>query len=205
MKKEIKKSENHERIKNKSGANVTIISSLAYLVLGFIMIFMPDTVGNTLSYVLGIVLTVYGLFNIISYFLGKEQNLYMELTVGIIATAFGIFTLFSPGVIAKIIFVIFGIIIIIDSLLDVKHSIQLKALGMKKWWICLLVSVAIIIIGLSTIFFADFFRDFLIFILGIIMIYEGVSGLVMIGLMSHYAKKFGNDKKMINVEAIDKN
>lgn len=205
MNKEIKKSDNNGRKKNKSGSNVTIISSLAYLVLGFIMIFMPDTVGNTLSYILGIVLTVYGLFNIISYFLGKEENLYMELTVGIVATAFGIFTLLSPGIISKIIFVIFGIIIIIDSLMDVKNSIQLKALGMKKWWICLLVSVAVIILGLSTIFFADFFKDFLIFILGVIMIYEGVSGLVIIGLMSHYAKKFGNDKKMINAEAIDNN
>lgn len=205
MKKEIQKSENLNKKKNKSGTNITIISSLAYLVLGFIMIFMPHTIGNTLSYVLGIVLTIYGLFNIISYFLGKEENLYMELTVGIIATAFGIFTLFSPGIISKIIFVIIGIIIIIDSLMDVKNSIQLKALGMKKWWICLLVSVAVIILGLCTIFFADFFRDFLIIILGIIMIYEGVSGLVIIGLMGHYSKKFGKDKQMINVEATDNN
>ena len=196
---------NKENKKGMNGTNFTIISSLSYLVLGFIMIFMPDTVGNTLSYLLGIVLTIYGLFNIITFFTTKEENKYMELIIGVIATGFGIFTLFTPGIIAKIIFVIFGIIIVLDSLMDVKNSFQLKALGMKKWWICLLVSIAIILLGLCTIFFSGFFRDFLIMIIGIIMIYEGISGLVIIALMSHYAKKFNKNKQIINVEATDKN
>ena len=168
------------------------------------MIFMPDTVGNTLSYVLGIVLTIYGLFNIISFFTNKEENKYLELIIGIVATAFGIFTLFSPGIIAKIIFVIFGIIIVLDSLMDVKNSFQLKALGMKKWWVCFLVSIAVIILGLCTIFLSGFFRDFLIIIIGIIMIYEGVSGLVIIGLMGHYAKKVNKNNQIITVDAVDR-
>ena len=195
---------NKENKKSMNGTNFTIISSLSYLVLGFIMIFMPDTVGNTLSYVLGIVLTIYGLFNIISFFTNKEENKYLELIIGIIATAFGIFTLFSPGIIAKIIFVIFGIIIVLDSLMDVKNSFQLKALGMKKWWVCFLVSIAVIILGLCTIFLSGFFRDFLIIIIGIIMIYEGVSGLVIIGLMGHYAKKVYKNNQIITVDAVDR-
>lgn len=195
---------NKENKKSMNGTNFTIISSLSYLVLGFIMIFMPDTVGNTLSYVLGIVLTIYGLFNIISFFTNKEENKYLELIIGIVATAFGIFTLFSPGIIAKIIFVIFGIIIVLDSLMDVKNSFQLKALGMKKWWVCFLVSIAVIILGLCTIFLSGFFRDFLIIIIGIIMIYEGVSGLVIIGLMGHYAKKVYKNNQIITVDAVDR-
>ena len=195
---------NKENKKSMNGTNFTIISSLSYLVLGFIMIFMPDTVGNTLSYVLGIVLTIYGLFNIISFFTNKEENKYLELIIGIIATAFGIFTLFSPGIIAKIIFVFFGIIIVLDSLMDVKNSFQLKALGMKKWWVCFLVSIAVIILGLCTIFLSGFFRDFLIIIIGIIIIYEGVSGLVIIGLMGHYAKKVNKNNQIITVDAVDR-
>ena len=195
---------NKENKKSMNGTNFTIISSLSYLVLGFIMIFMPDTVGNTLSYVLGIVLTIYGLFNIIYFFTNKEENKYLELIIGIIATAFGIFTLFSPGIIAKIIFVIFGIIIVLDSLMDVKNSFQLKALGMKKWWVCFLVSIAVIILGLCTIFLSGFFRDFLIIIIGIIMVYEGVSGLVIIGLMGHYAKKVNKNNQIITVDAVDR-
>ena len=123
--------------KEKSAASTAIIASLAYLVLGFIMMLFPSSISSVLCYTLGIVLTVYGLFNIISFFINKEFGLYLELIVGVIATAFGIFTLFTPSIIVDIIFVTIGIIIIIDSLMDIKHSFQLKALGMKYWWICI--------------------------------------------------------------------
>ena len=188
--------------KEKSAASTAIIASLAYLVLGFIMMLFPKSISDVLCYTLGIVLTVYGLFNIISFFINKEFGLYLELIVGVIATAFGIFTLFTPSIIVDIIFVTIGIIIIIDSLMDIKHSFQLKALGMKYWWICTAVSVSVIILGLCTIFFPSFFGDFLIFLLGIIMIYEGISGLSIIGLFSHYSKSCKNDK-MIDVDATD--
>lgn len=188
--------------KEKSAASTAIIASLAYLVLGFIMMLFPKSISDVLCYTLGIVLTIYGLFNIISFFINKEFGLYFELIIGVLATAFGIFTLFSPSIIVNIIFVTIGIIIIIDSLMDIKHSFQLKALGMKYWWICTAVSVSVIILGLCTIFFPSFFGDFLIFLLGIIMIYEGVSGLSIIGLFSHYSKS-RKDNKMIDVDATD--
>ena len=188
--------------KEKSAASTAIIASLAYLVLGFIMMLFPKITSDVLCYTLGIVLTVYGLFNIISFFINKEFGLYFELIIGVLATAFGIFTLFTPSIIVNIIFVTIGIIIIIDSLMDIKHSFQLKALGMKHWWICTAVSVSVIILGLCTIFFPGFFGNFLIFLLGIIMIYEGISGLSIIGLFSHYSKT-RKDNKMIDVDATD--
>lgn len=188
--------------KEKSAASTAIIASLAYLILGFIMMLFPSSISNVLCYTLGIVLTVYGLFNIISFFINKEFGLYFELIVGVVATAFGIFTLFSPSIIVNIIFVTIGIIIIIDSLMDIKHSFQLKALGMKYWWICTAVSVSVIILGLCTIFFPSFFGDFLIFLLGIIMVYEGISGLSIVGLFSHYSKK-RKSGKMIDADATD--
>lgn len=107
--------------KEKGSASTAIIASLAYLVLGFIMMLFPSSISNVLCYSLGIVLTIYGLFNIISFFTNKEMGLYFELCVGVIATAFGIFTLFSPNIIVNIIFVTIGIIVIIDSLMDIKH------------------------------------------------------------------------------------
>lgn len=200
MNKENKRKTNKE----KGAASTVIIASLSYLVLGLIMILFPDSVSNVLCYTLGIVLTVYGLFNIISFFINKEMNLYLELIVGVIATAFGIFTLFSPTIIVDIIFVTIGIVIIIDSLMDIKHSFQLKALEMKYWWVCTAISAAVIFLGLCTIFFPKFFGDFLIILLGIIMIYEGISGLSIIGLFSHYSKNHKNGT-MIETDATDIN
>ena len=69
--------------KEKSAASTAIIASLAYLVLGFIMMLFPKSISDVLCYTLGIVLTVYGLFNIISFFINKEFGLYFELIIGV--------------------------------------------------------------------------------------------------------------------------
>ena len=62
--------------KEKSAASTAIIASLAYLVLGFIMMLFPKSISDVLCYTLGIVLTVYGLFNIISFFI----NILLHIT-----------------------------------------------------------------------------------------------------------------------------
>lgn len=181
-----------------------IAASLAYLVLGIIMVVWPRSIQNVLCYILGIVLTVYGLFNIINFFRNRESNLYFEMVVGVLAAAFGIFTLISPNSIINIVFTVIGIIVVIDSLMDVKHSFELKTLGMKYWWICFAVSAAVIILGICTILFTSFFGDFITILLGIIMIYEGVSGFAIILLKNHYSGVQKQGNHMIDVDATDR-
>ena len=187
--------------KSRGAASAVIIASLAYLVLGIVMIIIPDQINNVICYILGAVLTVYGLFNIISFFLNHDDNMYPELIVGIVATAFGIFALFTPDFIRNIVSTILGIVIVIDSFIDVKKSFQLKTLGMKRWWIAFLVSALIIIFGLCTIFFPHFFGNTLMIIFGIALVYEGISGFIIVALIGRYAKK--SKKEMISVEATD--
>lgn len=90
-------------------------------------------------------MTVYGLFNIISFFVDREGGMYFELVIGVISTGFGIFALFSPTSIAAIINIPIGIIIIVDSIMDMKHSLTLRSLGMRKWWIPFIIAIVMII------------------------------------------------------------
>ena len=198
-----KETKNSVQDKESRATSTVTIASLAYLVLGAIMIIWPQAIGNALCYILGAALTVYGLFNIITFFRNRDYNLYFELIVGVLATAFGIYTLFSPSIIVKIIFTVIGIVIIIDSLMDIKRAFTLKTLGMKYWWVCIAISVAVIILGICTVIFPSFFGDFIIMLLGIILVYEGVSGLVIMFLIGHYSKKNFKNKKMIDAKATD--
>lgn len=189
--------------KQKSSASIILLSSLAYLVLGFIMIIFPDRISTTLCYALGIVLTVYGLFNVVSFFINPQNNMYLELVVGIVSAGFGVFTLFSPDIIKNIIHVILGIVIVIDSVMDIKHGFQLKALGFGKWWLTVIVSLSVILISLYIIFFPNTFDGILIILLGIIMIYEGISGLVIAGFFGYYSSKQVKGTEIIEVDAED--
>lgn len=194
---------NNKNKSNQSSASVKIITSLAYLILGFFMVLSPSTLTHTICYVLGTILIIFGLFNILMFFIRRELNLYSGLIVGIIATAFGIFTLFSAELIIRIIPLTLGIIIVIDSLIDIVESLRLKALGMSKWWIKTAIAVIVLLFGLSFIFFSGVFGKFLMTILGIILIYKGIAGFLNLILMGHYAKKSDNNDRIIDVEAND--
>lgn len=189
--------------KNKSRSmNAMIISSLAYLVLGIIMTIWSKSVETAFCYALGTALTVYGLFNILSFFLSRETGLVLELITGIFSTAVGIFTLISPSTIIGIIFFIIGILIIIVSAMEVKYAFILKSLNMRFWWIYFALSVIVIILGVCTIVFKEFFAEIIMIFLGILLIYEGISGLSILIFANHYGKK-SNDNEMIDAEASD--
>lgn len=188
-----------DKTKHGKAISTAIISALAYIVLGFVMIFYPDKVSIALCYTLGGALTVYGLFNLITYFTAKQASFGFEMIVGIAATAFGVFFLISPQSIIGMIFAIIGILIIVDSAIDIKRAFQLKALGVKYWWISFLVSALIIIFAVCTIIFPSFFADIIMIVLGIALVYEGISGLALIATIGHFAKKISNDAQIINI------
>lgn len=189
----------NSRTRHNKAISTAIISALAYIVLGFVMIFYPDKVSIALCYTLGGALTVYGLFNLITYFTAKQASFGFEMIVGIAATAFGVFFLISPQSILGMIAAIIGILIIVDSAIDIKRAFQLKALGLKYWWISFLVSALVIIFAIMTIIFPTFFADIIMIILGIALVYEGISGLTLIATIGHFAKKISNDAKIINI------
>ena len=190
-----------EHKKKKNPAATMMMTSLAYIVLGIVTVVFPQKVLDVLCYALGGAMTVYGLFNIISFFVDREGGMYFELVIGVISTGFGIFALFSPTSIAAIINIPLGIIIIIDSIMDMKHSLTLKSLGMKKWWISFIISIAVIVFILVTIFFKNIFGALLM----IALIYEGISGFSLIILLSRYHKEYDRNQRMIDAEATDVN
>ncbi len=193
----------NNKTKHSKAISTSIISALAYIVLGLVMIFYPDKVSIALCYTLGGALTVYGLFNLITYFTIKQASFGFEMIVGIAATAFGVFFLISPQSILGMIAAIIGILIIVDSAIDVKRAFQLKSLGVKYWWISFLVSALIIIFAISTIIFPTLFADIIMIVLGITLVYEGISGLTLIATIGHFAKKFTSNSQMIDITPDD--
>ena len=72
-----------------------IIASIAYIVLGVFMVAKNEVVADGINVVFGIIMLIYGVINVISFFLNKddEENLFLELAMGVIAVGLGIFAL----------------------------------------------------------------------------------------------------------------
>jgi len=52
----------------------TIITSTIYIILGIVMIFNPKVVSNFVCYILGAIILLYGMIQIISFFVKNEEK-----------------------------------------------------------------------------------------------------------------------------------
>lgn len=176
-----------------------IVASIAYIVLGVFMVRDPDAVKNGLYLVFGISILLYGIINTVSFFLNKdsEENLFFELAFGIIACAVGIFSLVSPGIINGILLQIIGIILVIDGAVNIKRSINLKSYGMSRWYIFLITAAITVIAGILCIFLYSVIANAIVVVLGITLIYEGVSSLITMIMVARYKKKVSKELALI--------
>lgn len=183
-----------------------IIASIIYIILGVFMVFHPAKVEAALCYAFGILMTIYGAVNIISFFVNKDSdnNLFLELVFGVLSAAFGVFTMFSPTSVINILFIVIGVIIIIDGVMNMKRSFYLKDFGVRRWYVFLILSAIAVVSGILTIAFREALGNALIIILGITLIYEGISGLVIMFQISRNKKRVERKLMMIDADFDDR-
>ena len=124
-----------------------VVTALAFILLGLVLIIWPDASMNVLCYLVGTALVLYGGFNVLSFVFSPERAFTFELVIGVITAAIGIFALFSPSSIRDILSVILGLIVVIDSLIGIKRAFTLRELGLQSWWVLLLLSVIAAFLG----------------------------------------------------------
>lgn len=180
-----------------------ILASLLYLVLGVALIVWPQTSNLILCYFVAAILTGYGLFNILAYF-GRERGSWIGLVIGVICTAFGVYSLVQPTSISDIISIILGVVILVDGAMSLRRDFDLRAQGFEFWWIPLLLDVAILVLGVMVIFNPTLFAQFLLQVIGVILIYESLSDLWTIYQLSRLARAVSNElSPIVEAEVID--
>lgn len=180
-----------------------ILASLLYLALGIGLIIWPKTSNLVLCYFVAAVLTAYGLFNILGYF-GRERGSLIGLVIGIICAAFGLYSFFQPTRISDIISTILGVVILVDGAMSLRRDFELRAQGFDKWWIPFLLDVIILLLGVMVIFNPTAFAQFLLQVIGGVLIYESLSDLWTIYQLGQLARAVSNNiAPVLEAEVID--
>lgn len=182
-----------------------ILAALAYVILGFVLLIWPDTTGNVLCILLGVLLLGYGIFQIIGFFTRGDEGWgsgAVYLLVGLCAVALGVLALSSPEKVLSILPVALGAVVVVDSCMSLKRAFQLKELGMERWWIIALLAVITLLFGL-VVMFNPFESALLVTrIVGGVLIYQGVSNLVGVGRLAYYGKRIMEELGAVEGEVI---
>lgn len=162
----------------KSIRNSLILSSLLYVVLGLVMLWMPGLSLGFACLLIGAVTIFYGVVRIVAYVRGGVNGDKLDLFVGVLLVLLGLFLLVWTRFLVAVIPIVLGIYILVDSFTSLKKSLDMKALGFGRWWISCLVAVVLAVCGLVMIFNPFSTVETLVMFIGLGFLFDGIYTLV---------------------------
>ena len=129
--------------------NGMLLLSVAYIVIGMLLLIMPETSLLWICNIFGVVVLVTGIVCLVQYarIRGTGFTAPFMLVGGVITAGLGIFTLAKPQVVTSFLPIVFGIFIVVDGLSRIGTAIDLAKRKGQKWWVVLLLSIVSLLCG----------------------------------------------------------
>ena len=156
-----------------------MLLSIAYIVIGMMLLIMPQTSLLWICYAFGAVVLITGIVCLIQYarIRGTGFTAPFMLVGGVITAGLGIFTRAKPQVVASFLPIVFGIFILVDGLSRVGTAIDLAKRKGQKWWALLLLSVVSVALGVLLVLHPFDAAVSVVMVCGILLIVEGALNL----------------------------
>lgn len=177
------------------------ISALLCVLIGLVLVIWPGTSTRVVCMLLGGVLLVYGLVQILVYVFSRERTLGLQgmLVLGIIFAVIGGWIILRPDLVIAAIPIIVGVLIAIHGLHNITQAIGLKKSGYDKWWLALIFAILTIALGGILIYNPFTVIDTLVRLIGIFLIYDGLSDVWILSRMFSVKKR----ADVIDAEYVD--
>ena len=122
--------------------------SILYIALGVCLALMPvETVNVLCKVVFGLVLVGAGLYHIVIYVLEKENATILDLFSGVIVLVIGAFLFMNPQVVVKLLTLMLGAFILVDSIWMLRGSMKLRKRKLGAWKAFLIESLVFVGLG----------------------------------------------------------
>ncbi len=159
-----------------------IVMSVFAIVIGTIMIAMPELLAETMCMIIGIAAAAFGTVKLISYF---SKDLFrlafqFDLAEGILLIILGITTAVMPEMFLGMIGTVFGICVMADGLLKIQVALDAKTFGVSKWWLILTAAVLAVTAGFFLIINPIESSAVVAVITGITLLTEGIMNLITV-------------------------
>ena len=176
-----------------------IVTSLIYIALGVCLVFMPvNTINVICKFVFGILLILVGLYHILIYVAEKLNSTIFDLFSGGILMVLGIFLFMNPQIVVKLLPILLGTFILVDSIWTLKGSFKLKKRGVDTWRFLLFGSLIFIALGISLVVNPFTMVKYTVIFAGWIFLCNGIIDLIYLILLKKGLKELKQD-----VEAVD--
>ena len=153
--------------------------SIAFIILGLMLLIMPETSLLWICYAFGVVVLMTGAVCLFQYarLRGTGFTAPFMLVGGVITVGLGIFTLLKPEVVASFLPIVFGLFILVDGCSRIGSAIDLAKRKGQKWWVLLLLSIVSVALGILLVLHPFGAAVSIVMVCGILLIVEGAMNL----------------------------
>lgn len=184
-----------------------IIVSVTLIILGLLLVLLPEAAGLYICYISGAVCCLMGIVRIVDYFRCRVslRRYSPGLAIGLILVAAGVFVLVKPQLLLEVIPTVFGIAVIFDSILKLQYSIDMLRLHASNWWLMLVIAAVTGTLGALMVLNPFTAATTLIIFGGAALISDGILDLVALFWLSSRLKsiKKGLAEAETKASAID--
>ncbi len=180
-----------------------VISAVLCIVLGIVLVIWPDMSMQIACAAIGVVLLLGGIVRLVQYFVARDGSMYaqMNLIMGIVLTVVGVWIVLKPDKVLVIIPIIIGIVIVLHGLNNLQQAITLCKEKYDKWWIALILGLLTVGFGVLLICRPFAALDTVVMLIGIFLIYDGLSDLWIVSRIYRTAKELKQEAEALDVEA----
>ena len=157
----------------------TMLLSIAYIVLGLMLLIVPERSLLMICYAFGAVVLITGIVCLVQYTRTRGQGFAAPflLISGVITGALGVFTLLRPAVVASFLPVVFGLFIAVDGLNRISSGMTLAKRHARRWWVLVLLGLLSIALGVFLVWRPFDVAVSVVMLCGILLIVEGAMNL----------------------------
>ena len=169
-----------------------ILTAVIYIACGVILILYPAKIQNAICDVIGIVGIILGVVRIFMYLSAKpEDAVYRnDFVLGIVFILLGILVIYKKAIIQQLIPFIIAIVVIVDGFVKLQDGIDARRLGYDKSVIYGILAAISIGLGLVVMFNLLGTGNLLFQILGVGLVYCGLTDLISVLVIANNVKKF---------------
>ena len=135
------------KVSNPDNLSKTLILGL----VGLVLLLIPGTLNKIIGILIGAALLIVGVLAIIKYTKEKEEGSNLNLVSGILYSVLGVIIIIYPYSIINLVTICLGVYLVINGLLKLKLSFNLKRVT-DKWIGTLIMSIITVILGILLIF-----------------------------------------------------
>lgn len=185
----------------------SIIGSIALVILGLLLFFQAEKTIISISYIIGAILIAIGVLSGMKFVNGLNNNNQNELDIvyGIVCVVLGILIITNPTAIASAIPIVVGIIIVLNSVIKLHYSLELKESKNELWKSTMIMSVIMTVCGIVLIFNPFAGAVFITKLIGALIVLYAVLDIVSTIVIKNTVTKIHNaiEEKIVDAEVVE--